>query len=167
LNVVKRRKGTEGMEAGKRILVVEDNPSDEFLTLEAFHRLDLREVVLAVRDGAEALDYLFCTGAYANRPFGDLPDLILLDLTLPSLNGIEILDRIRSDARTRLIPVVIFTGSNSRRDLVASYLSGANSFVQKPVSFGDYAEVLRQVWHYWSKVNTLPSTSVPEIAEEV
>ena len=154
------------MDAGKRILVVEDNPSDEFLTLEAFHRLDLREVVLAVRDGAEALDYLFCTGTYANRPVGDLPELILLDLTLPSLNGIEILDRIRADARTRLIPVVIFTGSDSRRDLVASYLSGANSFVQKPVSFGDYSEVLRQVWHYWSKVNTLPSTPVTAISEE-
>ena len=154
------------MDAGKRILVVEDNPSDEFLTLEAFQRLDLREVVLAVRDGAEALDYLFCTGAYANRPVGDLPELILLDLTLPSLNGIEILDRIRADARTRLIPVVIFTGSDSRRDLVASYLSGANSFVQKPVSFGDYSEVLRQVWHYWSKVNTLPSTPVVAISEE-
>ena len=154
------------MDAGKRILVVEDNPSDEFLTLEAFHRLDLREVVLAVRDGAEALDYLFCTGAYANRPVGDLPELILLDLTLPSLNGIEILDRIRADARTRLIPVVIFTGSDSRRDLVASYLSGANSFVQKPVNFGDYSEVLRQVWHYWSKVNTLPSTPVTAISEE-
>lgn len=154
------------MEAGKRILVVEDNPSDEFLTLEAFHRLDLREMVLAVRDGAEALDYLFCTGAYANRPVGDLPELILLDLTLPSLNGIEILDRIRADARTRLIPVVIFTGSDSRRDLVASYLSGANSFVQKPVNFRDYSEVLRQVWHYWSKVNTLPSAPVAAISEE-
>ena len=154
------------MEAGKRILVVEDNPSDEFLTLEAFHRLDMREVVLAVRDGAEALDYLFCTGAHADRAHGDLPELILLDLTLPSLNGIEILDRIRADARTRLIPVVIFTGSDSRRDLVASYLSGANSFVQKPVDFADYAEVLRQVWHYWSKVNTLPSTSVPQAVEQ-
>jgi two-component system response regulator len=154
------------MEAAIRVLVVEDNPSDEFLTLEAFQRLDMREVVLAVRDGAEALDYLFCTGAYTRRPFGDLPELILLDLTLPSLNGIEILDRIRSDARTRLIPVVIFTGSDSRRDLVASYLNGANSFVQKPVNFADYAEVLRQVWHYWSKVNTLPSASVPEVANE-
>jgi len=154
------------MDAGKRILVVEDNPSDEFLTLEAFDRLDLRDVVLAVRDGAEALDYLFCTGAYANRPVGNLPQLILLDLTLPSFNGIEILDRIRADARTRLIPVVIFTGSDSRRDLVASYLSGANSFVQKPVNFGDYSEVLRQVWHYWSKVNTLPSTPAAAISQE-
>jgi two-component system, response regulator len=154
------------MDAAKRILVVEDNPSDEFLTLEAFHRLDLREVVLAVRDGAEALDYLFCTGVYANRPVDDLPELILLDLTLPSLNGIEILDRIRADARTRLIPVVIFTGSDSRRDLVASYLSGANSFVQKPANFGDYSEVLRQVWHYWSKVNTLPSTPIAAISKE-
>lgn len=147
------------MEASKRILVVEDNPSDEFLTLEAFHRLGLRETVLAVNDGAEALDYLFSTGDHAGRSSG-LPEMILLDLTLPSLNGIELLDRIRADARTRLIPVVIFTGSDSRRDLVASYLSGANSFVQKPVDFSDYAEVLRQVWHYWSKVNTLPSMSV-------
>ena len=154
------------MDAAKRILVVEDNPSDEFLTLEAFDRLDLKEGVLAVRDGAEALDYLFRTGAYACHPVGDPPELILLDLTLPSLNGIEILDRIRADARTRLIPVVIFTGSDSRRDLVASYLSGANSFVQKPVNFGDYSEVLRQVWHYWSKVNTLPSIPVAAISKE-
>jgi len=165
MDTIKHRNEQKSMEAGKRILVVEDNPSDEFLTLEAFHRLDMREVVVAVRDGAQALDYLFCTGAYAGRPFGDLPELILLDLTLPSLNGIEILDRIRADARTRMIPVVIFTGSDSRRDLVASYLSGANSFVRKPVDFGDYAEVLRQVWHYWSKVNTLPSASVPAVAE--
>jgi two-component system response regulator len=143
------------MEAEKCILVVEDNPSDEFLTLQAFQNLGMREMVAAVRDGAEALDYLFCTGLHAQRA-PNPPNLILLDLSLPSLNGIEVLDRIRADPRTRLIPVVIFTGSDSHRDLVASYVSGANSFVQKPVDFADYAEVLRQVWHYWSTVNTSP-----------
>ena len=153
------------MEAGKCILVVEDNPNDEFLTLQAFQTIEMMEMVAAVRDGAEALDYLFCTGPYTQRLPEDLPQLILLDLSLPSLNGIEVLDRIRTDARTRLIPVVIFTGSDSRRDLVASYLSGANSFVQKPVDFEDYAEVLRRVWWYWSTINTSPmvgSESVPE-----
>ena len=153
------------MQGGKRILVVEDNPSDEFLTLQAFNKIGLREMVLAVRDGAEALDYLFCTGSYARRATGDLPELILLDLSLPRLNGIEVLDRIRADARTRLIPVVIFTGSDSRRDLVATYLSGANSFVQKPVEFSDYTEVLRQVWHYWSSVNSSELLSIQSVAQ--
>ena len=153
------------MEAGKRILVVEDNPSDEFLTLEAFGKLGLRDVVVAVRDGAKALDYLFGTTPSGNSPSGTLPELILLDLSLPSLNGIEVLDRIRADVRTRLIPVVVFTGSDSRRDLVASYLNGANSFVQKPVDFADYAEVLRQVWSYWSTVNTSVTPPTSEMVE--
>jgi two-component system, response regulator len=151
------------MEAGKCILVVEDNPSDEFLTLQAFQDIGMKEMVAAVRDGGEALDYLFCTGSHTHRAVNDLPTLILLDLSLPSLNGIEVLDRIRADPRTRLIPVVIFTGSDSRRDLVASYVSGANSFVQKPVDFADYAEVLRQVWRYWSTINTSPMVPQPEI----
>ena len=152
------------MEAGKRILVVEDNPSDEFLTLEAFDKLGLREFVIAVRDGSEALDYLFGTGSYTDSPRA-APELILLDLSLPSLNGIEVLDRIRADVRTRLIPVVVFTGSDSRRDLVASYLNGANSFVQKPMDFSDYAEVLRQIWCYWSSVNTPATPPTSEMAE--
>lgn len=153
------------MEAGKRILVVEDNPSDEFLTLEAFSKLGLRDVVVAVRDGAEALDYLFGTGSYARDSTGTLPELILLDLSLPSLNGVEVLDRIRGDTRTRLIPVVVFTGSDSRRDLVTSYLNGANSFVQKPMDFADYAEVLRHVWGYWSSINVSAVPTSPEVAD--
>jgi two-component system response regulator len=153
------------MEAGKRILVVEDNPSDEFLTLEAFNKLGLRSVVVAVRDGAEALDCLFGTGSYKGDSPSTFPDLILLDLSLPGMNGIEVLDRIRADYRTRMIPVVVFTGSNSRRDLVASYLNGANSFVQKPMDFADYAAVLRRVWDYWSNINVPPVPPSPEVAE--
>jgi CheY-like chemotaxis protein len=155
------------MDAEKRILLVEDNPRDEFLTLEAFRQLDLQDSVLALRDGSEALDYLFCSGSYSGGCKGALPELILMDLELPYLNGIEVLDRIRADARTRLIPVVIFTGSDSRRDLVAGYLGGANSFVRKPVDFMDYVQVLQHLWHYWSKVNVLPSTLFPTPAETV
>ena len=155
------------MEAGKRILVVEDNPSDEFLTLEAFNKLGLQDVVTAVRDGAEALDYLFGTGRYADISTEILPELILLDLSLPSLNGVEVLDRIRGDRRTRLIPVVVFTGSDSRRDLVASYLNGANSFVQKPMDFTDYAEVLRQIWSYWSSINVPATPPSAEMADSL
>lgn len=153
------------MEAGKRILVVEDNPSDEFLTLEAFNQLGLRDMVVAVRDGAEALDCLFGTGPYEGGASSALPELILLDLSLPGLNGIEVLDRIRADLRTRLIPVVVFTGSDARRDLVASYLNGANSFVQKPMDFADYAAVLRRVWDYWSNINVPAAPPSPEVAE--
>ena len=141
------------MDNRKRILVVEDDRDEEQLILEALRENQLSELVTAVRGGAEALDYLFCTGLHARRSPLDLPDLILLDLHMSGVSGIEVLDRIRADPRVRLIPVVVFSGSDSHRDLVASYLGGANSFVQKPVEFADYAEVLRHVWHYWSSVN--------------
>jgi two-component system response regulator len=145
----------ESHSSAKSILLVEDNPNDVALTLRAFQRSGLAEHVGVVRDGAEALDYLFGTGDYAGVG-PDLPQLVLLDLHLPRLNGLEVLDRIRSDPRTRFVPVVAFTSSTAERDLTASYLGGANSCVRKPEEFAELAELLRQIWHYWSAVNQLP-----------
>ena len=154
------------MEPRKRILVVEDDRDEALLILEALRQNELLELVAAVRGGAEALDYLFCTGPHARRSPADLPDLILLDLSMPGVSGIEVLDRIRADRRVRLIPVVVFSGSDSRRDLVASYLGGANSFVRKPAEFADYADLLRQVWHYWSNVNLTVPCTAEELAQQ-
>ncbi len=151
------------MDNRKRILVVEDDQDDELLILEALGQSQLLDLVVTVRGGAEALDYLFCTGRHARRSPQDLPDLILLDLRMPGVSGIEVLDRIRADSRVRLIPVVVFSGSDARRDLEASYLGGANSFVQKPAEFSAFADVLRQVWHYWSSVNA----ALPDLREEL
>jgi two-component system response regulator len=141
---------------GKGILLVEDDPKDVILTLCAFQRIQLKHEVAVVGDGAEALDYLFGAGDYAAHPPG-LPRVVLLDLHLPKLNGLEVLDRIRTDPRTRHLPVVAFTASLAERDLTASYLGGANSCVQKPEDFADFAETLRQIWHYWSAINQVPA----------
>jgi two-component system response regulator len=140
---------------GKAILLVEDDPQDVILTLRAFQQIQLKHQVAVVSDGAEALDYLFGTGDYAAHPPG-LPRIVLLDLHLPKLNGLEVLDRIRTDPRTRHLPVVAFTSSLAERDMTASYLGGANSCVRKPEEFADFAETLRQIWHYWSAINEVP-----------
>ena len=152
---------TARFQDSKRILLVEDDPNDVELILHAFQKIHLVDEVAVVRDGAEALDYLFGTGPFAGRSTDHQPKVILLDLHMPRLNGIEVLDRIRTDPRTRYLPVVTFTSSDSARDLTASYLSGTNSCVRKPEDFTAFAETLRQIWLYWSEINQLPPPPSP------
>ena len=138
------------------ILLVEDNHADVALTLRAFkyHRIN-NEVVVA-RDGVEALDYLFGTGAYSGRDPRALPTMVLLDLNLPKVNGLEVLGRFRGDPRTRLLPVVMLTTSAQDRDVLASYQLGINSYVQKPVDFNQFSEAVRQLGLYWLVLNINP-----------
>jgi two-component system response regulator len=138
------------------ILLIEDNPNDVRLTLHAFKRYDLAKHIDVVRDGAEALEYLFCTGAYAARQIEDSPRLILLDLKLPKVDGLEVLRQIKADARTRTIPVVMLTSSSVERDLVESYQLGANSYIVKPVDFEQFNEVVRLLGLYWLILNHRP-----------
>jgi CheY-like chemotaxis protein len=140
---------------GGEILLVEDNPDDVDLTLRAFQRSRVRNEVIVARDGLEALDYLFSTGAYANR-MGELPEVILLDLNLPKLHGLEVLKRLRADERTRLLPVVVLTSSTEEQDIVRSYHLGANSYVRKPVDFAQFVEAARQLGLYWLVLNKRP-----------
>ena len=138
------------------ILVVEDNPDDEALTLRALKKNNIGNQVFVVRDGAEALDFLFCTGAYAERDPRDLPEMILLDLKLPKVDGLEVLRRIRADKRTRLLPIVILTSSNEEQDLIEGYKNGANSYIRKPVDFNQFVEAVRQLSLYWLVLNEAP-----------
>ncbi len=140
----------------KVILLVEDNPDDEELTLMALREGQIANEVVVVRDGVAALDYLFASGPYADRDPARLPALILLDLKLPKLNGLEVLERMRADPRTRLIPVVVLTSSTEEEDIVASYNLGANSYVRKPVEFHRFADAVRQVGIYWLLINQPP-----------
>jgi two-component system response regulator len=135
---------------GKVILLVEDNPQDEHLMLRAFRNLTASEFVVA-HDGAEALDYINGTGQYATRPPG-LPALVLLDLTLPRIDGLEVLKRIRASERTRKLPVVIFSGSSAGEDKVRSYAFGATAYVQKPVSFDEFVEAAEALWRLWQQL---------------
>jgi two-component system response regulator len=139
----------------KSILLVEDNPDDEALTLRALRKNELIEVNV-VRDGAEALDYLFATGPYAGRDADKLPQVVLLDLNLPKISGLEVLRRIRADERTELLPVVILTSSKEDRDLIEGYRGGANSYVRKPVNFDQFVEAARQLGVYWLSHNEPP-----------
>lgn len=138
------------------ILLVEDNPDDEALTLRAFRKNNIMNRVEVARDGAEALDFLFSEGDHAGRSGGMAPELILLDLKLPKVDGLEVLRRIRADARTQLQPVVILTTSNEERDIVASYQLGANSYIRKPVDFDQFIEAVRQLGLYWLVLNQPP-----------
>jgi two-component system response regulator len=142
------------------ILLIEDNPDDEALTLRALQKHNIRNAVVVARDGVEALDYLFGMGAYAGRDPRDLPQLVLLDLKLPKLDGLEVLGRLRADARTQLLPVVILTTSTEEQDLIASYRLGANSYVRKPVDFTQFAEAVRQLGLYWLVLNRTPASGV-------
>lgn len=138
------------------ILLVEDNPDDELLMLRALAKNDVTGGVVVVRDGVEALHYLFATGPYAGRSAEGMPRLILLDLKLPRLNGLEVLARLRSDERTRLLPVVILTSSNERQDVLDGYGLGANSYVRKPVNFKEFVGTVEQLKRYWLNLNEAP-----------
>ena len=140
----------------KMILLVEDNPDDEALTLRALEKNNILNRVMVVRDGAEALDYLFCQGAYAGRDASLQPAVTLLDLKLPKVDGLEVLKRLRADARTRLLPVVILTSSKEEQDVLSGYSLGANSYIRKPVDFTQFMEAVRQVGLYWLMMNESP-----------
>jgi len=140
----------------KMILLVEDNPDDEALTLRALHKNNIGNKVVVARDGVEALDFLFCTGPYAGRDPDDTPQVVLLDLKLPKLDGLEVLRRIRADIRTRTLPVVILTSSKEEQDLIKGYTLGANSYVRKPVDFNQFTESIRQLGLYWLVLNEAP-----------
>lgn len=140
----------------KTILLVEDQPRDEELTLRALRKNNIKNDVAVARDGAEALDYLFATGAHAGRNTAELPTVVLLDIKLPKIDGLEVLRRIRADERTKLLPVVILTSSKEDKDRLAGYVSGANSFVRKPVEFMAFAEAIRQLGLYWIVLNEAP-----------
>lgn len=142
--------------AEKPILLVEDNPDDEALTLRAFRKNNIKNDVVVARDGAEALDYLFGTGAHAGRDPADMPQVVLLDLKLPKIDGMEVLRRIRTDERTRLLPVVILTSSKEEQDLINGYRLGCNSYVRKPVNFDQFLDAARQLGLYWLLLNEPP-----------
>lgn len=142
----------------KIILLVEDNPDDEELTLRALKKNKIGNNVVVARDGAEALDFLFGTGAYAGRDIKDLPQVVLLDLNLPKVGGLEVLRRIRENETIRLLPVVILTSSKEEQDIVKSYSHGANSYIRKPVDFNQFVEAVRQLGLYWLVLNEAPPT---------
>ncbi len=140
----------------KTILLVEDNPKDVELTLRAFRKSNISNRVVVARDGVEALDYLFARGAHADRPASELPQLVLLDLKLPKLDGLEVLRAVRQDERTKLVPVVILTSSLEEQDLMRGYALGANSYVRKPIDFVQFAEAVKQLGLYWLVTNQAP-----------
>lgn len=140
----------------RSILLVEDNPDDEALTLRALQKNNIKNDVFVARDGVEALDYLFATGPHAGRNGHELPQVVLLDLKLPKLDGLEVLRRLRADARTKLLPVVILTSSNEERDRLEGYGLGANSYVRKPVDFNEFIDAVRHLGLYWLLLNEAP-----------
>lgn len=140
----------------KTILLVEDNPQDELLILRALKKINLVNQVDVVRDGQQALDYLFAEGEFAARADDGLPTVVLLDIGLPRLSGLEVLARLRVDPRTALLPVVILTSSDEERDRLTSYQSGANSFVRKPLDFTEFAETVARLGVYWLATNEAP-----------
>ncbi|MBM4308146.1 MAG: response regulator [Deltaproteobacteria bacterium] len=146
--------------AQKIILLVEDNPDDEALTLRALKKNNILNEVIVARDGVEALDYLFGTGKYAGRDLNNMPQVILLDLKLPKIDGMEVLRRLRADKRTKLLPVVILTSSKEERDLINGYKLGANSYIRKPVDFDQFREAIKQLKLYWLVLNEPPPNSL-------
>lgn len=142
--------------ASASILLVEDNPDDEALTLRAFRKNNVTNEVVVARDGVEALDYLFGTGAWATRDATVLPQIVILDLKLPKIDGLEVLRRLRAAPQTKLLPVVILTSSNEERDRLEGYGLGANSYVRKPVDFAEFVDAVRQLGLYWLLLNERP-----------
>jgi two-component system response regulator len=138
------------------ILMVEDNPDDVALTVRAFDKCNIANTVVVAGDGVEALDYLFCTGKHQSRDRNGDPALVLLDLKLPRIDGLEVLRRLRADERTNLLPVVILTSSREEEDVVRGYSLGANSYVRKPVDFTEFVEAVKQLGLYWLIVNQPP-----------
>lgn len=145
----------------KIILLVEDNPDDVDLTLRAFKKSNLLNEVVVARDGVEALDYLFGHGGKKERYPAATPQVVLLDLKLPKIDGLEVLRRLRADARTRLLPVVVLTSSSEEQDLVASYSLGANSYIRKPVDFDQFLSAVQQLGLYWLLLNEAPPERKP------
>ena len=138
------------------IVVVEDNPDDVKLALRAFRKANADDQVTILRDGAEALEYLFCSGRYAHRRGEPPPRVVVLDLKLPLIDGLEVLRRVKADPQTRMIPIVVMTSSSEARDMVNTYGLGANSYIQKPVDFASFTEVVRGISAYWLTVNQAP-----------
>ena len=140
----------------KIILLVEDNPDDVVLTERALKKSHILNKLIVTKDGAEALDYLFGTGAFSDRDVSVMPEVILLDLKLPKIDGLEVLKRIRSDRRTKILPVVILTSSKEESDLITGYTLCANSYIRKPVNFNQFVEAIRQLGLYWLVLNEAP-----------
>ena len=140
----------------KLILLVEDNPDDEALAIRALKKSNLANEIAVARDGVEALEFLFCEGSYADRDPHDAPVVILLDLKLPKVDGLEVLKRVKSDERTRRLPVVVMTSSSEEQDIVNSYDLGANSYIRKPVDFNQFTEAVAQLGLYWLVLNEVP-----------
>lgn len=138
------------------ILLVEDNPDDVELLLRALRKNNIANDITITSDGAEALDYLFAQGKFSSRNANETPRIILLDLKLPKLNGLQVLERIRADERTALTPVIILTSSKEEQDLISGYKSGANSYVRKPVDFNEFVDAVRQIGLYWLLINENP-----------
>jgi two-component system, response regulator len=152
----------KGAMSQRPILLVEDNPDDEELTRRAFQKNNVANEVIVARDGVEALEYLFGTGAHSGRDLSIQPQVILLDLKLPRIDGLEVLKRIRGDARTRLLAVVVLTSSKEEEDIVQSYSLGANSYVRKPVNFTDFISAVKTLGLFWLLLNEVPAPrSVP------
>lgn len=150
---IKRRKS-------QVVLLVEDNPNDEILTLRALKKSGVANRIVVTRDGAEALDYLFAAGEYSDRDMEDLPTVVLLDLKLPKIDGLEVLRRIRADERTKRVPVVILTSSDEVKDMVDGYDLNANSFVSKPVEFAEFSQAVAQLGVYWLAINQVPAEEI-------
>jgi two-component system response regulator len=142
--------------ADKTILLVEDNADDEELAIRALKKNNVTNNLVVARDGVEALDYLFGTGAYAGRDTATVPGLVLLDLKLPKMDGLEVLRRIRSNERTKRMPVTVLTSSKEEQDLIKSYDLGANSYIRKPVDFNQFTDAVRQLGLYWLMLNEVP-----------
>ncbi len=140
----------------KTILLVEDNPDDEALTLRALKKNNILNEVVVAHDGVEALDYLFANGSHSSREGNVMPEVILLDLKLPKVDGLEVLRRVRADERTRLLPIVVLTSSKEERDMIESYSLGANSYIRKPVDFVQFGEAVQQLGLYWLVLNVPP-----------
>lgn len=140
----------------KVILLIEDNPTDEKLTLRAFTKSGIFNDIVVARDGAEALDYLFGTGKYAERDPADVPTVVLLDLKLPRVDGLEVLRRVRADPRTKLVPVVVLTASKEEEDIAKSYELGCNAYIRKPVDFADFASAVKNLGLFWLLLNEPP-----------